>query len=336
MPICCMCREDKPPEAFAFRSLATGELQSHCRECHAAYRRQHYLDNKPVYIAREIARIKRFREQNRVLLFEYLSTHQCIDCGETDVLVLDFDHRDPATKTREVAYIAARKPWKFVEAEIAKCDVRCVNCHRRRTAEQFSWKKRDLRGRGKTLVVALPDPRTTTQTRPPSSTPVETAQCSRCLGVKSIDQFSIKNKKTGRRSRVCKACIAANSRRHYERNKETYLARGRKNKKRYRKQNRALVLDLLIGKNCVDCGESDPVVLDFDHRDPTMKADTIGRLVGSGQWNKVAAEIAKCDVRCGNCHRRRTAAQFGWTKLLLQQAAENASKLRISEDGNAA
>lgn len=109
MPICCMCRQDKPPEAFAFRSLATGELQSHCRECHAAYRRQHYLDNKPIYIAREVARTKQFREQNRVLLFEYLSTHR-VDCGETDVLVLEFDHRDRASKTHDIGYLVVRKP----------------------------------------------------------------------------------------------------------------------------------------------------------------------------------------------------------------------------------
>src|SRR5258706_13546326 len=129
---CCMCHKWKPESAFAFRSLATGVRQDHCRECHAAHRRQHYLDNRAIYIAREVARIAGFRLENRLRLFEYLSAHSCVDCGEDDVLVLEFDHRDPATKRREVTYLAARKPWKAVAAEIAKCDVRCVNCHRRR------------------------------------------------------------------------------------------------------------------------------------------------------------------------------------------------------------
>jgi hypothetical protein len=61
---------------------------------------------------------------------------------------------------------------------------------------------------------------------------------------------------------------------------------------------------------CVDCGESDPVVLEFDHRDPAAKSFSIGDALGkTWQWEKIAAEIAKCDVRCANCHRRRTARQ---------------------------
>jgi hypothetical protein len=35
-------------------------------------------------------------------------------------------------------------------------------------------------------------------------------------------------------------------------------------------------------------------------------------------------EIDKCDVRCANCHRRRTAADFGWWRHMAQLAAEDA------------
>ena len=55
---------------------------------------------------------------------------------------------------------------------------------------------------------------------------------------------------------------------------------------------------------CVDCGERNPIVLDFDHVLGNKKF-TIGR----GQhrsWTKVEAEIAKCVVRCSNCHRKVT------------------------------
>src|SRR5438105_9081688 len=141
MPICCMCHEDRPTTAFAFRNIATGELSDHCRSCQATYRRQHYLRNKPTYVENERLRVRGHRLRNRDLLVDYLRVHPCIDCGETDIVVLDFDHRDPSLKRMEVAKLAARKPWPTVLKEIAKCDVRCASCHRRRTAEQFRWRR---------------------------------------------------------------------------------------------------------------------------------------------------------------------------------------------------
>jgi hypothetical protein len=58
--------------------------------------------------------------------------------------------------------------------------------------------------------------------------------------------------------------------------------------------------------SCVDCGEDDPVVLDLDHvRD--IKIDDVSNLVQHGwSWAKILTEIAKCEVRCANCHRRVT------------------------------
>jgi hypothetical protein len=66
----------------------------------------------------------------------------------------------------------------------------------------------------------------------------------------------------------------------------------------------------------VDCGENDPVVLEFDHRDPEQKVETIcGLLRNLADNHTLLTEIAKCDVRCANCHRRKTAKQFGWHAL---------------------
>lgn len=71
------------------------------------------------------------------------------------------------------------------------------------------------------------------------------------------------------------------------------------------------VYDLILGhfeKNpCGDCGEPDPVVLDFDHRDASLKSFTIGDAVRDKiSLARIKEEIAKCDVRCANCHRRMT------------------------------
>lgn len=140
---CWMCGEVKPIEAFAYRSIATGRRQDHCRECHAKARRAHYEANREEYIERETRRGLEKSLTNRLRLVEYLLDHPCVDCGETDPVVLDFDHRDPSAKKASVTSLANRS-WTSVLAEIAKCDVRCANCHSRRTAEQWGWRKARL------------------------------------------------------------------------------------------------------------------------------------------------------------------------------------------------
>src|SRR6266850_135011 len=312
---CCMCHQEKPEADFAFRSIATGVRQGHCRACHAAYRRQHYLANREAYIAREVARMNRYRLENRERILEYLLAHPCCDCGETDPVVLEFDHRDRATKRSEVARLAASKQWKVVLVEIEKCDVRCGNCHRRRTAQQLQWGKPSTStddtassDAGVPMVLSLE--------------PTELRRCTGCGLLKPISEFSIKNKRTGRRAWHCHACVAATSREHYRRNKPRYLARNRRNKGRYRSRNRSRKAEYVAGLACVDCGESDPVLLEFDHRDAADKLANVSRLMAAHSWARVQAEIAKCDIRCVNCHRRRTAAQFGWTKHRPQTPAK--------------
>ena len=56
---------------------------------------------------------------------------------------------------------------------------------------------------------------------------------------------------------------------------------------------------------CMDCPETDPIVLEFHHRNPDEKLFTIGRATGTESVPKLLAEIEKCDVVCANCHRRR-------------------------------
>ena len=76
---------------FAFADMARATRQAYCRVCHAAYRRAHYLAHRQEYIDREVDRIRRKRNTNRGRVFDHLMTHPCVDCGETDPLVLDFD-----------------------------------------------------------------------------------------------------------------------------------------------------------------------------------------------------------------------------------------------------
>lgn len=79
--------------------------------------------------------------QNRLRMWQYLAQQRCIDCGEQDPVVLEFDHmRD---KRRNIAeLISGGLTWAVIQAEIEKCEVRCANCHRRKTARERGFYER--------------------------------------------------------------------------------------------------------------------------------------------------------------------------------------------------
>lgn len=138
-----------------------------------------------------------------------------------------------------------------------------------------------------------------------------TRVCARCHGEQPIEAFPIKIKARGTRRSYCLPCCREYGREHYTKNKAAYLGRTRTRHARIRRDHRAFIFEYLTSHPCVDCGTSDRVVLEFDHRDPANKTTEVGRLIHSGSKIKLHAEIAKCDVRCGNCHRRKTLLQFG-------------------------
>jgi hypothetical protein len=73
----------------------------------------------------------------RMWVWGYLLEHPCVDCGENDIRVLEFDHRDPAEKQGAISrMVADRCGIDKISAEVEKCDVRCANCHRRRSQDE--------------------------------------------------------------------------------------------------------------------------------------------------------------------------------------------------------
>jgi hypothetical protein len=129
--VCSTCRERKPLEDFNRLTKSSDGRQWSCRACNAAY----HQANKEHHNALIHKRNSRLRRRHQREIYEYLLQHPCVDCGESDPVVLEFDHlRD---KVMAVSSLVARlRPWPEIEAEIAKCEVRCCNCHRRQTARR--------------------------------------------------------------------------------------------------------------------------------------------------------------------------------------------------------
>lgn len=97
--------------------------------------RRHYEKDKEGYKKKAYEFNLMARKRNREFILSYLSTHPCVDCGEDDIIVLEFDHlRD---KKGDVSTMSnSAYSLKRIQEEISKCDVRCANCHRRKTYER--------------------------------------------------------------------------------------------------------------------------------------------------------------------------------------------------------
>jgi hypothetical protein len=131
---CGRCGAEKPLEEFAWRRKAKGQRHNYCRPCHSAYHREHYLKNKQRYIDQAGRRKRAIAEVRFRYILEYFRSHPCTDCEESDPLVLEFDH--VGEKNFNVSTALRVRNWQSILEEIAKCEVVCANCHRRRTARR--------------------------------------------------------------------------------------------------------------------------------------------------------------------------------------------------------
>ena len=155
---CVRCHVEKPVTEFNRHSAR--RLQNHCRACNREYLKQHYRLNKPYYVEKA-RRFKRQRKRAAMKeLLAYFGSHPCVDCGETDPVVLQFDHVRGVKSAAVGTMFAEGKSWETISAEIEKCDVRCANCHWRKTAAQFGWYSymlEELEERNGQQVLALED-----------------------------------------------------------------------------------------------------------------------------------------------------------------------------------
>jgi hypothetical protein len=219
---CCgRCRRVLPESSFSRHPKGR---QWWCKECFREYFRQRGDHHR-----RQSATSRRKRQAiARRFIREHLRTHPCVECGEADPTVLEFDHL--REKLKEISLLAAGgASVKALKREIAKCEVVCCNCHRRRTARRGNWR------RASSVWWKTPPPGDHLQSR-----------------------------------------------------------------------NIAFAYSYLEHHPCVECGCADLCVLEFDH--VGKKTGAVLKLARNGVGlARLEQEIANCQVRCANCHRRRTA-----------------------------
>jgi hypothetical protein len=143
MKICIRCKKEKSLKEFNFKNKALGITQKSCKKCTRLEVRNHYYNNKQYYLDKARKRNSKNRDIVKKYIWEFLLIHPCIDCGEKNPVVLDFDHQ--GNKISNISdIIKNRNSLKMTQREIRKCVVRCANCHRKKTARDFGWNKHKL------------------------------------------------------------------------------------------------------------------------------------------------------------------------------------------------
>lgn len=132
---CGKCKRNRPVEFFS-RHPQRGR-QHWCRDCFAVYFEERGSTHRAQVRASALKRVAVAREY----VLEYLDQHPCVDCGETHLVVLDFDHVRGSKTAGLSSLVAAGSSLRPIAEEIAKCEVVCANCHRRRTYKRGnSWR----------------------------------------------------------------------------------------------------------------------------------------------------------------------------------------------------
>ncbi len=139
MKKCKKCSQTKPFSEFRKNKKAKDGCQAYCLPCDKEFQKEYYIANKEKVIKNSTKQRERSRIKMREFLISYLESHPCAHCGESDIVVLEFDHL--TNKLNNISTLMKNAAIKKLKAEILKCQVLCANCHRRKTAKDQNWYK---------------------------------------------------------------------------------------------------------------------------------------------------------------------------------------------------
>jgi len=138
--------------------------------------------------------------------------------------------------------------------------------------------------------------------------------CNHCGVAKDPEEFNWRYKALGIRHPTCRESQKPFRKNWYEGDAhERHLQNVKERKVQARNVAREYVWNYLSDHSCSQCGESDPVVLEFHHVEGKGKEVSV-MVAGGYPIETIQKEIDKCDVLCANCHRKRTSEDQGWLR----------------------
>jgi len=148
-------------------------------------------------------------------------------------------------------------------------------------------------------------------------------KCYKCTETKPVSYFHVNNYRKDKLQTMCKVCQTAFNRSAYHKNKERDIKRVRINKRGRGLLNYIKIVTKYLNVPCTDCGVLyHPSSMVFDHisMDEKLrirKTEGVNLLVREGySWSRIEKEIAKCEVRCHNCHFLKTSKDFNhWKEI---------------------
>jgi hypothetical protein len=139
MKKCDHCKLPKEEEDFNWKFKALGVRHNTCRECMSIHQKKYF--SGPAH-DRHLEQVKERKDAARLVAreyaYQYLLTHPCEECGESDVRVLEFHHKGEKDMA-VAAMVSAGYSIERIQTEIDKCTILCANCHRKLTVEERGW-----------------------------------------------------------------------------------------------------------------------------------------------------------------------------------------------------
>lgn len=132
--MCSRCKSEKEISEFNRKG---DKLQPQCRLCDNASSREYYALNREKHKKIILERKKKLRGAVQILYCKWLLEHPCVDCYETNILLLEPDHlRDKSYNISNMINLC--HSWESVLKELDKCEIVCKNCHALRTIDRMA------------------------------------------------------------------------------------------------------------------------------------------------------------------------------------------------------